>query len=173
MIVRTLAVGASFIGMCLLPVAGPASAERDDFGYGFSLTYVTDSIDHHCELEVIVSMKAVGTSRFRCTLLDREQVTYDKRGQLTRQQTGDLRTLLRAARLFEGQYWGTDARGLDFSFDTLTVRAGRLATLVTRLNDSFQSGARKRLLDFLSAFMQTPDHATNHSDPGNLTTRCT
>jgi len=135
-----------------------AATSNVEFGSGFTVTLVTDSIEHHCELEVNVNMTAVGTYYLRCTKLDRETMNYEKRVALTRQQTGDLRALLQQARLFDGQYWGGDARGLDFSFETLTVHEGRVATLVTSFNDSFRSGTRKRLLDFLRTFMQTPEN---------------
>jgi hypothetical protein len=63
-----------------------------------------------------------------------------------------LRRVLAEARAFEGQFWGRDLRGLDFAFITLHVDDGeRAAVLVCSLNDSFQEGARKHLLEALRA----------------------
>ncbi len=75
---------------------------------------------------------------------------------LSRQQVGELRVSLQQAELFQGQYWGTDGRGLDMALQALTVMDGaRTATLVVSFNDSFEAGPRKRLWDWLDVLFDS------------------
>jgi len=74
---------------------------------------------------------------------------------LTVEEIARLRELLRAAQLFQGQFWGSDLRGLDASLGTLTVQdESKTAVLVCIRNESFESGPRQQLLAWLLERLQ-------------------
>lgn len=69
---------------------------------------------------------------------------------LTVSEVATLRQLYRAAALFDGGHVGADPRGSDLPFEILMVSSNRGAVvLVTPGNRTFDSGARRELIDWL------------------------
>jgi hypothetical protein len=129
-------------------------AATKPFGANFTVTTVSDSVWGHCEMQIIVDAAATGSASVACR--DDEGKQTVSKAPLSRQQVGELRVSLQQSDLFQGQYWGTDARGLDMALQTLTVMDGaRTATLVVSFNDSFQGGPRKRLWDWLDILFKS------------------
>ncbi len=138
--------------LLLLLVALPMVTEAEEpehFGAAFSLEYVADSHENRCELHLEVDAAAEGSAVFKCTRRNWNPASYEVSRSLSQTEIGEVRVLLQKAKLFEGQYWGADARGLDFPLVTLQVSAPTVAVLVTSFNDSFDEGTRKALLNYL------------------------
>ena len=132
----------------------PGASEVDaSFGSSFRLIYERHSDFWHRELEVFIDDRANGTAKLTFTGDRRgdpwDEPAIDAECTLDRRLVGELRTLLRKSNVFEGQFWGKDGRGQHFPFDTLEVRDGRVAILVSSFNESFDRGARKQLVELL------------------------
>ena len=118
------------------------------------LELVSDSVWSHCELRVTVDDRGKGTARSQCRY---EEAPSPKpiESTLTPAEVDRLRALLRGADLYSGQLWGHDTRGLDGPLITLTASDRERVTMVVCVrNESFDSGPRKTLLDWLSARMR-------------------
>jgi len=135
---------ATLEALCALAVA-----EEGLFKGWFSLNRTTDSIWVHCELDVHVNEQAKGVASVECQW--EGGATEKNEGHLSETEVSELRTLLQQARLFEGQFWGHDPRGVDAALVTITASDDQgIATLVCTGNESFDSGARQGLIGFLN-----------------------
>jgi len=115
---------------------------------------VSDSVWSHCELSVTVDDRGKGTARSECRY---EEAPSPKpiESTLTPAEVDHLRGLLRGADLYSGQLWGHDTRGFDGPLITLTASdQDRVTMVVCVRNESFDSGPRKALLEWLSARMR-------------------
>jgi hypothetical protein len=135
-------------------VAGGRATEPTPYSSRLWLELVSDSVWSHCELRVTVDDRGKGTARSQCRY---EEAPSPKpiESTLTPAEVDHLRALLRGADLYSGQSWGYDTRGLDGPLITLTASDRERVTMVVCVrNESFDSGPRKALLDWLSARMR-------------------
>jgi len=141
----------------LLAVETASAAPQVPFSGWLDVRLVRDSIWGHCELAASVDEKGTGTQAIVCKS-DEGKPLFEVKERLGLQDMARLRQLLRDARLFEGQYWGSDLRGLDFDFVTLEVHdASKAAVLIGIKNESFESGSRERLLTWLLGRIQAQE----------------
>ena len=138
-------------------VPPPASKEAHGAGLEplplsgwFRVELTSDSIWETCKLTISIDEKGAGFAVTECGVSAPGKLTTT--AALSRPEMEELRTLLRAADLFQGQFWGQDDRPADLALVTLIVTdESRIAALVCSKNDSFESGGRRRLLAFLTA----------------------
>lgn len=132
----------------------PLSTAAPDTGPGrfagpFSLELISDSFWSRCELKISVAAGKQGLQSVEC-LSDEGVQTAHAAGPLAARDVAQLRKLLRDAHLFQGQFWGSDHRGLDAPFVTLAVHDdSQAAVLVCVRNESFERGSRQELLMWL------------------------
>ena len=138
---------ASALLASLLSPQKPAT-QRVPFSGWFKAELVSDSIWGHCELAAFVDEHSQGTQRVTCRSEDGKP-TVQVEERLSSSDIAQLRQLLRDADLFQGQFWGSDLRGLDAVFTTLAVNdESRAAVVVCYKNEAFETGSRRRLLDW-------------------------
>ena len=140
----------------------PDAAKGDDFARDFRVQLVDDSIWAHCEVDISRWGSAKVEQVSEC------RVEGGKPQKATRVlgplEVDSLTKLLRDSALFEGQSWGRDERGLDFSLLTITVDDGtRVATVIASFNPSFEKGPRKALLTSLLDRARESTKATSGS----------
>jgi hypothetical protein len=133
-----------------LVVAPGRAAEPKPFSSRLWLELVSDSVWGHCELRIAVDERGRGTARSECRHAEAPSPKPSE-GALTPAEVEELRGLLRGAELYSGQLWGHDARGLDLPLVTLTASdQDRVTTVICVRNESFDSGPRKALMDWLA-----------------------
>lgn len=126
------------------------ATDRHDFSGNFHIQLVDDSVWWHCEVDISRWDSAKVEEESECRIEDGKP--RKSKREMASAEAEVLTQLLRDAALFEGQYWGQDRRGLDFSLLSIAVDDGsRAATVIASFNPSFQTGARKALLDLLAA----------------------
>ena len=126
------------------------------FAREFSVQWMDDSIWGHCDMRIDVSPEEKGTVTTACRSEDGP--TKHKERKLSAAEVQQLRQLLKGADVFQGQFWGRDKRGLDLPLLTLQIDDGeRVAVLVAVMNESFDAGPRKDLLESLSAILRSTD----------------
>ncbi len=136
-----------------------AAAQRIPFSGWFKAELVSDSVWFHCELTAFVDEAGSGSQRVSCRS-DEGKPTFQVEEPLTALEIARLRKLLRDADLFQGQFWGTDLRGLDVGLITLAVNdESKAAVVVCFKNESFDTGARRELLDWLTSRMNAKRQA--------------
>jgi hypothetical protein len=99
-----------------------ALAADRGFGSHFRVLWSDDSIWGRCDMGLHVTPEVTGSVTTECRWEDGP--AYKKERPLSKAEIGELRTLLRAADLFQGQSWGRDMRGVDLNFLTLQVDDG-------------------------------------------------
>ncbi len=126
------------------------ATESRPFSSRLWVELVSHSVWGRCELRIAVDERGKGTARSECR---HEETSAPKpsEGALTPAEVDELRRLLRGAELFSGQLWGHDTRGLDGPLVTLTASdRERVTMVVCARNESFDSGPRKALMDWLA-----------------------
>jgi len=125
---------------CALQAAPPQPYSRQ-----FRVHLVDDSAWGHCELEISRWEGGPVKETVQCR---NEDGPYHKGDRvLSSQDVSSLTAALHEAKLFEGQFWGADLRGLDAALVSLTVDDGaRVATVIASSNPTFEGGARQLLL---------------------------
>ena len=126
------------------------ATEPKAFSSRLWLELVSDSVWGRCELGITVDERGRGSARSTCRY---EETSSPKQSEaaLTPAEVEELRGLLRAAELYSGQLWGHDTPGLDGPLVTLTASdRDRVTTVVCVRNESFESGPRKALMDWLA-----------------------
>jgi hypothetical protein len=151
--IATLTVAVTLSGWSL-------DAADEHFARNFRVQLVDDSIWAHCEVDIGRWGNAKVEQVSECRVED------GKLKKTTRILGGAeiefLTKLLRDSALFEGQAWGQDRRGLDFSLLSITVDDGaRVATVIASFNPSFEDGPRKVLLTSLMARARESMKATS------------
>lgn len=129
--------------------APPTEGQRKDPD-NVRLTLVTHSAwnrpDRWCAFSVETSN--VGGDMWRSCV-----VTGPPPRPLTKTESATLRRVYASAQLFEGSHVGADLTGSDMPFYMLTVRSrpgsGPAVALIISGNETFNSGARRDLFDWL------------------------
>ena len=130
-------------------VVATRALEPVPFSRWIQVEMVSDSIWENCRLKISVDEAGKGSTELDCKA--EGVVTNQSRGKLSSQEVEELRRLLREADLFQGQFWGEDARGLDLPLITLVVNDGfKVVAMVCFKNKSFETGGRERLLASLT-----------------------
>jgi hypothetical protein len=143
-------VGALF-GMMLTTLMAPAasSESHSDFSRVFTVDWVQDGYWNYCEASVVVDERGDGVGSGGCGT--KGQPIAKPQRQLSSAEVGELRGVLRDAGLFEGQFWGTDQRGIDLALVTISVNAGsRAMVLVCSGNPTCETGARLHLMQIMT-----------------------
>jgi hypothetical protein len=120
--------------------------------------HVKHTIDSwwECNLEIDITARGEGKAVLEC---DYASGPIRRELQLDHQKISELRSLLDEAGLFEGQFWGYDARGWDGPLETLTVSDDeQIATLICTRNESFESGPREQLVSFLNVLRESMEN---------------
>jgi hypothetical protein len=129
------------------------AAPRVPFSGWLKAELVSDSVWFHCELSIFVDEARRGSQRVSCKS-DEGKPTLQVEERLSTLEIAQLRKLLRDADLFQGQFWGTDLRGLDAGLITLAVNdESKAAVVVCFKNESFDTGPRRELFDWLTRRM--------------------
>src|SRR5262249_6495293 len=145
-----LAILIPVVGLLLLSVSGVGATENPpSFAEAFRVELVSDSFWGQCTMLIDATRAATAMAQTSCSgPAGRRDAVRTGKLALDANDLAALRSQLKAARLFEGQFWGHDNRGIDMELVTLRVETSRRVAILV-VNESFTTGPRRTLVDTL------------------------